>query len=132
MKPKVGRVPAAAFESHKESSLPRPRSAFLPRLLIASSCAVLFMGAAALSFNEGKGTFGRVSVADALASGFAPASVADAKHPSSVVIEEENGTIVGQLTKIAPPEGEQVTEIKTASTGGRSVREELLSIIGKY
>ena len=93
---------------------------------------MLFVGAAALSFKSGKGVLGHVSVSDALASTFSPAPVAPAKASTgSVMIQEDNGTIVGQMTKISP-EAEQVTEIKTASAGGKNVREDLLTIVGKY
>ena len=136
IRPKVGRVPAASpaypGKTEKTYVASRSRSSLLQRLAIATTCAVLFVAAAALSFKSGKGVLGNVSVSDALASTFSSAP-APAPKPvaGAVMIQEENGTIVGQLTKIAP-ENEQVTEIKTASSGNRSVREDLLSIIGKY
>ena len=129
LKPKVGRVPAAPAPARVYT--PPSYPTFLRRSMLALGCAVLFLGVTAFSVGGGKG-LGRVSVSDAIASTTTPDPSQEKAHkPGSVVIQEGNGTIVGQMTKISP-EMEQVTEIKTASRDGKSTSEDLLSIVGKY
>ena len=128
---KVGRVPAAvAFEPVERIVHPFKPTVFMRRLMVASGCAVLFFSAALLSFKGGQGLLDHVAVSEAQASS-APSAPTVSKAPGAVVIQEDSGTIVGQLTKITP-EAEQVTEIKTASTSGKSTSEDLLTIVGKY
>ena len=126
IRPKIGRVPALPpLEAPAVPRVVAPRRRNLYRPLMALSFMMMFIGVAALSVKSGSG----VSVSEAIASTFNHEQQPARDASSRVHIQEETGTIVGQLTKIAP-ETEQVVEIKTASTNGKSPREDLLSIVG--
>jgi len=53
------------------------------------------------------------------------------KENDTIVIKDDNQTIVGQMAKI-PSRNQQITEIKSVSNVDKGTGRELLSIIGKY
>lgn len=53
------------------------------------------------------------------------------KSSSTIVIKDENSSIIGQMAKI-PVQNQPITEVNTVSNVDKGGKQELLSIINKY